>query len=271
MNIQDKLIQVAATSRDIYFRGYDVGEEKGFQQGYDSGYSDGDGIGYRNGYDVGFEDGTHCGRQNEYDDFWDIYQQNGNREHYAYAFGGKGWTDKTFKPKYDIIVGDTVGTCLFAYSQICDLKGILQKQGVRLDTSRCTDIGSIFNTCTNLITAPQINASSAKHCGSIFFNCTHIEEIDLILKDDGSQTFSSAFSYCNKLWNVKIQGVIGQSISFKWSKELSKQSVINIFNALSSSASGMTLTLSQDVRYWFTNTDWNNLINSKKNWTISLV
>ena len=241
--------------------------ERVHNTGYDTGYGDG----YHKGYDFGSYEAAQMAMETAYNDFWDVYQQQGNREHYSYAFGGKGWTDKTFKPKYDIIIGKTVGTCLFAYSQICDLKGILKKQGVVLDTSQCTDIGSIFNTCTNLIRAPQVNASNSKHCGSMFYNCTQLEEIDLIIKDDGSQTFGNTFTYCNKLYDLKITGVIGQTVNLKWSKNLSKQSVINVINALSSSASGMSLTLSQEVKWWFNNTDWNNLINKKKNWTISLV
>lgn len=43
------------------------------------------------------------GRQEEWSEFWDDYQDNGNRTDYQLAFRGIGWTSKNFKPKYDII------------------------------------------------------------------------------------------------------------------------------------------------------------------------
>lgn len=247
MTIQDKLVEVAENSRQIYLRGYDDGGSQGYSEG------------------------LRYGEESAYNSFWDTYQQNGNRYHYSYAFGGYGWTDETFKPKYDIIVGNNVSSCLFAYSQITNLKKILNKQNVILDTSQCTDIGSMFSGCSNLYSIPQIDASNSKHCNALFSYCGLIDNIDLIIKNNGSQTFTNAFLNCNQLYSLKITGTIGESISLKQSKHLSKKSVENVINALSSTASGKTLTLHNDVRYQFNNADWNNLINSKTNWTISLV
>ena len=74
------------------------------------------------------------GRQEEWSDFWDAYQTNGNRSNYVSAFYGDGWTNKNFKPKYDIICSRA--NSLFAYSKIeGSLKEILDKQGVILDIS----------------------------------------------------------------------------------------------------------------------------------------
>ena len=219
----------------------------------------------------GYENGLKVGKDDAYNEFWDEYQNKGNREHYSYAFGGKGWTDKTFKPKYDIILGSTVGTCLFAYSKITDLVDILERQGVVLDTSQSTDLGSIFNTCSNLINAPLVDASNAKHCGSIFFNCTKLESAKLKLKDDGSQTFSSAFSYCNNLYDFEIVGgLIGQDINFK-NSPLSQASLLSVINALASDVTGKTLTISNKISHLLSYTTVKNAIAKKPNWTISVV
>jgi hypothetical protein len=247
MTIADKLIKAANNNNKVYIKGM------------------------ADGYAEGYEVGETAGKDIAYNEFWDIYQQKGKREHYSYAFAGYGWTDKTFKPKYDIVIGETISTNMFTYSEIVDLKGILKKQNVILDTSKCTDIGAMFNGCKYLLNCPPIDATNAKHCNSMFMYCNNIDGIELIIKYDGSQTFTNTFTYCNNLYSLKISGVIGESVSLKQSKYLSKQSVINVVNALSSTATGKTLTLHQEVRYWFNNTDWNNLINSKKNWTISLV
>jgi hypothetical protein len=247
MTIADKLIKAANNNNKVYIKGM------------------------ADGYAEGYEVGETAGKDIAYNNFWDIYQQNGARSHYSYAFGGYGWTDRTFKPKYDIVISETVSTNMFAYSEILDLKGILKKQNVILDTSQCTDLGSMFNGCSELYSIPQIDASNSKHCNALFMHCGRLTEIDLKIKNDGTQTFNNTFKNCNQLYSLKITGVIGESVNLKESKNLSKQSVINVVNALSSTATGKTLTLHQEVRYWFNTTDWNNLINSKKNWTISLV
>lgn len=216
-----------------------------------------------------YDNGLKAGEQSVYDAFWDTYQEGGNRTHYSYAFGGKGWTDETFKPKYDIRCGSTTGICMFAYSKITNLKKILEEQGVVLDTSQCTDLGSLFNTCTNLTAIPPIDASNAKHCGSMFYNATHIDGIYLKLKNDGSQTFTSTFQYCNKLCTLRIEsGLIGQDISLKHS-DLSKESILSVLNALATDASGKTVTFKSS--YLQTDVDVVAAINARPTWTISFV
>ena len=42
-----------------------------------------------------------AGKKSQYDEFWDSYQENGTCTNYNYAFYGRGWTNKTFNPKYD--------------------------------------------------------------------------------------------------------------------------------------------------------------------------
>ncbi|MBE7093008.1 MAG: hypothetical protein E7365_07530, partial [Clostridiales bacterium] len=47
--------------------------------------------------------GKNAGGGSEFDLFWDEYQENGKRTNYDGAFFGVGWTEKTFKPKHDIV------------------------------------------------------------------------------------------------------------------------------------------------------------------------
>lgn len=228
---------------------------------YDTGHSDG----YTHGEGVGESEGA----LQAYNKFWDEYQQLGERRHYAYAFGGYGWTDKTFKPKYNIVIGKTVSANMFTYSEIVDLKGILKKQNVILDTSKCTDVGAMFNGCKYLINCPPIDATNAKHCNSMFMNCNNIDGIELIIKYDGSQTFTNTFTYCNNLYSLKITGTIGESISLKQSKHLSKASVLSVLNALSKTATGKTLTLASALSYLASYTDVKKAMDEKQNWTIN--
>jgi hypothetical protein len=207
------------------------------------------------------------GKRAVYDAFWDTYQDNGNREHYSYAFAGKGWTDETFKPKYDIRPGYTMATNLFAYSQITDLVSILNKQGVVLDTSLSTDIGGMYTYCSNLITCPPIDASNSKHCNSLFLGCGKVDNIKLKIKKYGSQTFTNTFKYCNWLYSLEIDGVIGQDIDLQWS-DLSKASILSVLKALATDVTGKTATFKSG---WQHNTEVKAAIAARPNWTISFV
>lgn len=240
-----------------------------FADGVRGAYSCGDEKGHEEGFVAGLEEGENNGRYNAYHEFWDTYQQMGNRRHYSYAFAGYGWTDETFKPKYDIIIGNSTSTAMFSYNKVTNLKKILDEQNVELITGDCTDLGSMFSGCSNLWNIPPIDASSSKHCNQMFSYCGKINGIELTLKDDGSQTFTNTFLNCNELYSLKITGVIGESISLKQSKYLSKASVLSVLNALSKTATGKTLTLSSALSYLASYTDVKKAMDEKQNWTIN--
>jgi hypothetical protein len=67
--------------------------------------------------------------------------------------------------------------------------------------------------------------------------------------------------------------VIGQkNFNVHWSPKLSKASIESIINALSSTTSGLTVTISKTAKEAvFTTEEWATLIATKPNWTISLV
>lgn len=267
-------IDTKIDARDFVAKIHDACSEnygEGYQSGQIEGYESGHVEGYENGRSAGYSDGYDFGKMEVYHNFWDTYQDNGQRTHYAYAFGGYGWTDETFKPKYDIIVGNNASPCIFAYSQLTNLKKILNEQNVRLDTSICTDLGSMFNGCTNLTSIPPIDASNSKHCNSLFLYCGKIDGIYLKLKNDGTQTFTNAFFNCNELRDLTITGVIGENISLKQSKYLSQGSLLSILKALSTTTTGKTLTLSDNISYLTSFADVKQAIKERPNWTISFV
>ena len=77
---------------------------------------------------------------------------------------------------------------------------------------------------------------------------------------------------CIELRNITFSGTIGKDIDFQKSTKLTKASIESIINALSSTASGVTVTFSQiAVNNAFSTDEWNALIATKPNWTISLV
>ena len=134
-----------------------------------------------------------------------------------------------------------------------------------------------------------MNVSSTLHIEEIFVNqMAFILEktlllylLKLILKEDGSQSFSSTFSKCDELENIVIEGVIGKNgFNVSACTKLSGASIVSIIEALSDTTSGLTVTLSQTavdnmafpiVGNKGTYNSWTDLEQSRTNWTISLV
>ena len=198
-----------------------------------------------------------AGRQAECDAFWDVFQDYGNRRNYNQAFYNsmdeKGWTDETFNPKYPIITGSDYNN-------------------------------NIFASCTFTDTKVEIDLSASPSTINTFVYCYYLKTIrKLTFSTDENAIITNMFFQCYALENIVFGGEIVQTgISFQWSTNLSRESIINIINALSSNVTDKTITLSRTpVRKAFetsegandgnTSAEWLNLIATKPNWTISLV
>ena len=204
-----------------------------------------------------------AGMQAEYDRFWDAYQENGTRTDYRYAFYGIGWTDETYIPKYPLQVTNAAG--MYADTKIT--------KRIDIDTSACTNFTNTFSSAKALTTIGTIDTRSAATLNQIFAYMDKLKTIEkLILKDDGSQTFSAdCFGWDVVLADIVIEGTIGNSVSFRGCYNLTTASATSIINALSSTTSGFTLTLQSNVKTRFTNAEWSALVATKPNWTISLL
>ena len=100
-----------------------------------------------------------------------------------------------------------------------------------------------------------------------------VETIDKLTVNEGIQ-YTATFGECYNLKNIVLGGTIGNNIDFQWSTKLTKVSITSIINALSATASGKTLTLSEAaVISAFGNLDdeWTTVMSGKDNWTICLV
>jgi hypothetical protein len=207
---------------------------------------------------------------NYYDTFWDAYQSQGTRDSYRYAFAGFGWTDEIFKPKYNI-VNRSSGDSMFAYSRIRDMKSCLESCGVTLDLSKSTYTGYFAMYCSYLTTLPKIDLSSATSNTSTFYNCPVLKTIDELVVSENT-VFQSSFNLCPALENMIVTGTLAKNgFDVQWSTKLSKASIESIINALSSTTSGLTVTISKTAKEAaFTAEEWSALIATKTNWTISL-
>lgn len=241
---------------------------------------------YEAGYANGLAEGVEQGKQAQYDEFWDGYQlaNNGISLVYSanYMFAHAGWNDETFKPKHSMLRINNANN-MFNTSAVSDLKAALDRQGVVFDFSRVASFAGAFSY-SKFTVVPEINATSGATLNNMFYNSKSLHTIDkLILNDNGSQEFNNLFYQCESLENITIEGTIGQNgFNVQWSTKLSKASITSIINALSSTTSGLTVTLSKTaVNSAFetssgagdgsTSAEWTALIGTKTNWTISLV
>ncbi len=205
-----------------------------------------------------------AGKKSQYDEFWDNHQQNGKRTDYTGGFSG--WNGNIFKPKYNMQPIAAV-YMLAQFTSETDLVEHLDNLGITLDFSKCTNFTNFM--LWGQITRMGVIDSTAATAIS-FYYAYKMRTLDLlIIRDDGSTTLT--FEGAENLTNITIQGVIGKSTNMRWSP-LSKNSITNVISVLSDTTTNLTLTLSKSaVNKAFSNEDWETLVATKPNWTISLI
>lgn len=211
-----------------------------------------------------------AGQKSAYDRFWDAYQQNGNRKNYAAAFGGEGWTNEWFQPKYDIICEGTCSQMFYGSYITGDLAEHLNSRGITLDLSKMTSAHSLFNAAVYITRLPEINITlCVSACSSLFANCRGLVTIDkLVVKD--SNAFNGTFQNCTALKDLTIEGTVASAMDLHWSP-LSGTSIQSVMNALSDTVTGATVTFKQTaVEAAFTDAEWEALVSTKPNWTVVL-
>lgn len=241
-------------------------------------------------------DAVHAaGEASMLDQMWDLIQAKGKRTARCtslFAYGA--WDDDTFKPKYAI--KPTYADYMFAYigysvsnPKRLDLKGCLERAGVVLDTSECTKMDMFAYTALNITRLPAISFESCTGINACFHGCSRLTHIDkIILKADGTNTIpkdtsSRPFRGCTALTHMIVEGVIGcEYFDVSPAKDLDKESITSIISALSTTTSGLTVTLSEAAvnKAFETNegandgvstVEWLELVEWKPNWTVSLV
>lgn len=229
--------------------GYGEGRNEGYSMGRADGITEGKQIGYAEGKTDGITEGIEQGKKSQYDEFWDNYQDNGNRFSYYYAFAGFGWNDDSFNPKYNIIPKYS-GIFCFIYSKITDIAESLKKCGVVLDTTLCTDFSAFF-AYSKTKTVPLLNVAAATSTLINLFNdCLDLITIEKLIVSENVRYHSSTFNRCAALENLTIEGTIGQNdFNVQWSTKLSHESLMSIINALrdnSGTDTWNTITLGPD-------------------------
>ena len=185
-------------------------------------------------FESGVAIGQEQGKQAQYDEWWDEFQDYGNRTWYWGAFAGPGWTDKTLKPKHPIRIDGT--------------------------------IGYTFRSCEATV-LPRVEMISTD-CSNLYYGATKARKIHLVLLN-GGKNFTAAFSSCSNLENVTIEGLIGANISFSSSSKLTDASVQNIIDHLAdvTGQTSLKITFHNTVGSKLTEAQKEQI--TAKNWTLA--
>ncbi len=221
-----------------------------------------------------------AGKQSERDLFWDTYQENGNRKDYGQAFRYVYWTDENFNPKYDI-VPNTYGAQMFHQSVITRLASKLKELGVKLDTSKCDSFLQMFQS-SSIKDIPELDGSNCNSLSYTFGSGAKVETIEKLILTEKLTNVQNTFSKAYNLTHCIFDGVLAiTGLDMKDCRLLDKESIISLVNILSTTTSGLAITLSlQAVNKAFetsenanngsNSSEWQTLVNTKQNWTINL-
>lgn len=160
------------------------------------------------------------GKENEKTEFWENFQDEGNRTNYDYGFGGRGWTDQTFDPPYPIIYkgtgkdGSYVGAVFYRAAKLTEINQIV----MLMDGPEIRDV---FVGCTALKTIKDLRFKGIKVYTRIFASCPNIEDI----------AFGNTATTVNGV-TVEASDKIINDISFYGQAKLTDTSLINIVNQL---------------------------------------
>lgn len=239
-------------------------------------------------YEAGKAEGIEQGKKSEYDEFWDAFQKNGERRDYQDAFSNSlnVWTQKNFKPKYSIICEGNNSNAFYAWEDKVNpfnLGAYLKSKGITLDTSKATVLTNFFAYGYGLVGEfPTISCESAGANTAGLFRSVNVSTIEKIIVTEQTVYTSWFLHSGDYLVDVVFEGTIATGkLNMSACTKLSKASIYSVINALSTTTSGLTVTLSKDaVNVAFktgttnngsTSDEWKNLIATKSNWTISLI
>lgn len=252
----------------------------GIQKVYDEGYHD--------GFYEGRQYGIEYGKRAEWNAFWDEYQMYGQRTYYPYAFANRGWSDKTFYPKYNITVKNACDGLfsMFGLSTqgvadkipAMDLTQRLEECGVTLTFENISSAYRLFYYA-QISSVPEIDLSTATNVGHLFLS-SEVETIDKLILNSDITSYSSSFGFCKNLKNIVVEGYFSGSVSFA-SSPLTTKSIVNIIEHLNPNSQGQTLTLLRtavnNMVFPFTSEESGRTYNSfeelvgSTGWSISLV
>jgi hypothetical protein len=199
-----------------------------------------------------------------YEDFWDAYQQNGERTDYRGAFSGAGWAN-LFTPKYSM--QPTLATSMFECSYIANIQAELENAGVTLDLSKATNAQQMFaQSCTTHLGV--LDLSNCEYIHYLFYYARWLETVDEIILSEKVKMAIDAFEQCSALKNITFGGVITQSLTFAQSSQLTDASVQSIIDHLKDLTGSTAQTLTLHATVGAALTAEQKAAITAKNWTL---
>ena len=172
-------------------------------------------------YDKGYEDYRKI--------VWDSLQRGGNRTLYGNLFRQGSATTESFRPIYDIKPTD-MATMFMENNGTLDLVEALEKSGVVIDTSNCTNIGLAFYGAT-VTRIPTLDLSKCTLNDRAFENRATKTIIKLIFSE--TTKFINMFNNTPALENLTVDGIISNNgFNVSTCTKLTHDSLMSIINTL---------------------------------------
>ncbi len=197
------------------------------------------------------------GKQSGLDEFWDMFQANGQKRCYAYAFSEpvgalvnyiSTWS-KGFTPKYPIEY-DSLNSA-FAYfnkanSTPVDMVDFFSDNNIVFTPYDALTFGVTINGIfqqANVSRTPPLNFGGAS-AQSAFYYCSNLVTVGTltIFKPSSTVNCNNSFYYCSKLQNITFEGQFcPTNLNFQWSP-LTIESLRSLINALEDKSSATSGT-----------------------------
>ena len=229
-----------------------------------------------------------AGKKAEYDAFWDVKLNYGKRTNFKFFIYNESHTKETFKPNRDIRPVGDVEDMFTPDSQSIkehqfDMKEIENSCGMVFDFSKATVFSKTFGRgfWKHLNVIDMSSATSAMYTFYPYVTEPYrIESIERLIFSENTVFDRSTFLYATQLKHAIFAGIIARSLEVQWSP-LDRESLTSIINALSTTTTGLTVTLSRTavnksfetstgVNDGSTSTEWLALVATRSNWTIAL-
>lgn len=136
----------------------------------------------------------------------------------------------------------------------------------QFDTSKVTDMGSMFTICSNLTTVPRFNTSNVTDMNSMFYNCNNLTTVPRF--DTSNVTdMDSMFYNCNNLESIHMIN-INTNLSISASTKFTREALLEIIGNLKAQT-GRTKTLTMGSTNLAKLTNEDKAIATNKGWTLA--
>ena len=210
------------------------------------------------------------GQENFYNAFWDSLQNYGERVDYRNTFFW--WTKENFKPKYNFAPTDT--RQMFSYfgtsGDAVSLIDMLNESGVTLDTTNTRNHKSMF-LGGKLTEIPNIDTRKSIDIDGLFSVCAYLKKAEITVAENTVPNYNSVFNGCSSLETLIIHGKVDKSLDLSACTKLSKESIDNVFDALSTTSSGQTVKFSQTAANVYSAEQWETFKTAHSNWNFEFI